>query len=156
MKQNISYQMDGGLNTGLIIQKKSSKTKSLDENIIDDFKDKMKSKQWSFEKYQNYVKTNNDKSYLGINKTLYANMIGAFKTIVFKKSKSRTQISDAISFLHQDMMISPVTIQKISELLGLKISFSAIIRISTTSFLAKEKPTWVKRVLDANYFSGIW
>jgi hypothetical protein len=150
MKQQISYKMDGGLNAGQTVLTEFQELPVIyDKVIFQDLEEKIISKRWSFEEYENHVTTTLGNSYKGMNKTLYGKAVEALKTIVYARiqHKRGSETKEAISFLHQDIKLSPVTIHGILLLFGVKISTAKILELSNETFYDKAQPSWMNAVL---------
>jgi hypothetical protein len=150
MKQQISYKMDGCLNAGQTVLTDFQELPVIyDKVIFQDLEEKIISKRWSFEEYENHVTTTLGNSYKGMNKTLYGKAIEAVKTIIYDRiqHKRGSKTKEAISFLHQDIKLSPVTIHDILLLFGVKISTAKILELSNETFYDKVQPSWMNAVL---------
>ena len=158
MKEQISYQMDGGLDAQQTLLTEFSQIETgdkvtpvfHDETIHDDLAEKVLSKGWTFEQYGNYVATTRGNTYQGINKFLYEKAIGAIKTIVYCKKqslRSRPELVEAVAFLHQDMKMSPNTIQNTLLMFGVKLEVRKILAMSGEIFTNKPIPEWLQHVI---------
>lgn len=140
MKQTVSYQMDDGLNvTGEI-------PVSYDNFVFQDLEQSFVFQKNSLDRHYDHVMSSLGSLYQGVNKYVYGNTIGAIKTIVAckKQHPRRTEsCKEAIAFLHQDMKMSPNSIQKILLLFGVKLSTSQILRDSEQVFSQKPTPRWI-------------
>jgi hypothetical protein len=155
MKQQVSIQMDSGLNAGQTVLTKFVDSVDVvppmiyDKIIFQDVEDKLLVKRWTFDEYAHHVLTTLNSSYKGINKYLYGKVIDAVKTIVYAKTQHmrHSKIDAAIVFLHQDIKLSPVTIHRILLLFGVKISVCKILNVSQDAFMEKTIPTWLSTVM---------
>ena len=154
MEKLIPNQMDGGLNAKqtLLTEFSQNETGSqilpvfYDNVILDDISEKILSKRWTFERYAHYVATTPGTSYGGINKFLYEKTVDAVKTIIYckkQKLRRRPELGEAIAFLHQDMKLSPNTIQQILLLFGVELTTSKILEASNKVFFTKPLPEWL-------------
>jgi len=151
MKKQISNQMDGGL-----IAKENFETFKLesvfDQKIIDDLSLVLHNK-WTFDQYTDYVHRSKSEKYLGIDKIKYESAVRAFQTIVeLALRKKQAIFNQAIVFLHQELKISPVTIQIIAQLFGRYIPIETILEISSEAFMKKEKPLWLVSIINKGYY----
>ena len=146
MKQQISYQMDDGLNvTGLI-------PVNYDNFVFSDIEEKIILKNSNIDVHYNYVLSTLGDSYEGINKYEYGNILQAIKAIVYCKNnhlKSPVR-AKAIAFLHQEMKFSPSTIQRILFLFGVNMEITKILKDSQKIFSESKVPQWVQR-----FFGGV-
>lgn len=158
MKKQISYQMDGGLNAQQTLLTRYSQIETedkvtpvfYDDAIHDDLAEKVLSKGWTFEQYQNYVATTRGNTYQGINKFLYEKTIGAIKTIIYCKKqrlRSKPELVESIAFLHQDMKMSPNTIHNILLMFGVTLEVRKILAMSEEIFTNKPIPEWLQHVI---------
>ena len=158
MKEQISYQMDGGLNAQQTLLTEFSQIETedkvtpvfYDEVIHDDLAEKVLSKGWTFEQYGNYVATTRGKTYQGINKFLYEKTIGAIKIIVYCKKqrlRSRPELVESVAFLYQDMKMSPNTIHNILLMFDVTLEVRKILAISNEIFASKPIPEWLQNVI---------
>ena len=143
MKQQLSYQMgDGHIVTGEI-------PVSYDNLIFTDIEENIVYKKSSIAAHYETVMSTMGKSYKGIDKHEYGNILQAIKTIVdCKKTHVRRTESckDAIAFLHQDANMASNSIQKTLLLLGVKLSTRQILRDSERVLSEKHSPDWVHDV----------
>lgn len=158
MKEQVSYQMDGGLNAQQTLLTVFSQIETEDKIIPvfyddvthDDLAEKVLVKGWTFEQYGNYVATTSGKTYKGINKFLYEKTIDAIKTIVYCKKqrlRSRPELVESVAFLHQDMKMSPNTIQNILLMFGVTLEIRKILAMSNEIFANKPIPEWLQNVI---------
>jgi len=158
MKEQISYQMDGGLNAQQTLLTQYSQIEAedkvtpvfYDEIIHADLEQMILKCGWTFEQYGNYVATTRGNSYRGINKFLYEKTIGAIKTIVNCKKqrlRGRPELVESVAFLHQDMKISPNTIHNILLMFGVKLEVRKILAMSEEIFANKPIPEWLQTVI---------
>lgn len=159
MKQQISYQMDGGLNAQQTLLTEFSQIEIedkltpvfYDEIIHADLEQMVLKCGWTFEQYGNYVATTRGKKYKGINKFLYEKTIGAIKTIVYCKKqrlRNRPEFVKSVAFLHQDMKLSPNTIHKILLMFGVTLEIRKILAMSNEIFSSKPIPEWLQNVIE--------
>jgi len=158
MKEQISYQMDGGLNAQQTLLTEYSQIETedkvtlvfYDETIHNDLVEKILSKGWTFEQYGNYVATTHGNTYKGINKFLYEKTIDAIKTIIYCKKqrlRSKLELVESIAFLHQDMKISPNTIHNVLLMFGVTLEIRKILAMSNDVFASKPIPEWLQNVI---------
>ena len=146
MKQQISYQMDDGLNvTGEI-------PVSYDNFVFQDLEENIVFKKSNINTHYDTVMSTLGDSYKGVSTYAYSNILQAFKTIVDAKKYrlKRSGKSDAIAFLHQEMKFSPTTIQKILLLLEVKMTSGQILKSSNKVFADKPIPAWIQRFIGGN------
>lgn len=139
MKQTVSKQMDDGLNVTEI-------SVSYDNFVFQDLEQSFVFQNHSLDRHYEHVMSSLGNSYHGVNKYVYGNTIGAIKTIVNckKQHPRRTEsCKEAIAFLHQDIQMSPNSIQKILLLFGVKLSTQQILRDSEQVFSQRPTPRWV-------------
>ena len=136
MKQIVSNQMDDCLNVKM----------SYDNFVFQDLEQSFVFQKRSLDRHYDFVMSSLGNSYHGVNKYVYGNTIVAIKTIVTcKKQHSRRTESckEAIAFLHQDIKMSPSSIQKILLLFGVKLSNAQILEYSEQVFSRKPTPKWI-------------
>ena len=134
MKSHISYRLGGDLSAKqVLINENTNETGkvipvSYDKFVIDEM-GYVKFRGWSLDTFYEHV-TSRDGNYKGVNKLLFGNTIQAFKTIIDAKPHRiiKPKVKDAINFLHQDMQLSPTTIQYILEMFRIKLSQPQILR----------------------------
>ncbi|EGG41359.1 Hypothetical protein Nlim_1818 [Candidatus Nitrosarchaeum limnium SFB1] len=130
MKQQISYQMDDGLNvTGEI-------PVSYDNTIFADIEENIVLKKSNINVHYDMVMSTLGENYKGMSKYAYGNILQAIKTIVDCKthhSKSPAR-AHAVAYLHREILFSPATIQKILLLFGVKMPTSKILNDSSRVF----------------------
>lgn len=142
MKQQLSYQMDDGLNvTGEI-------PVSYDNLIFADIEENIVLKKSNINVHYDMVMSTLGDSYKGMSKYAYGNILQAIKTIVnckthHLKSPAKAQ---AVAYLHREILFSPATIQKILLLFGVKMPTSKILDDSSKVFENKSSPDWVYNV----------
>jgi len=99
------------------------------------------------------VHRSKSEKYLGIDKIKYESAVRAFQTIVeLALRKKQAIFNQAIVFLHQELKISPVTIQIIAQLFGRYIPIETILEISSEAFMKKEKPLWLVSIINKGYY----
>ena len=139
MKQHISYQMGDGHNvTGEI-------PVSYDNFVFEDIEENIVYKNSNINMYCDMMMSTQGDSYKGVSKYTYGNILYAINTIVNckrhnLKSPAKAQ---AIAYLHQEMLFSPTTIQRILLLFGVKITISKILNDSSRVFEEKSSPEWL-------------
>lgn len=143
MNTQISYQMGDGQNvTGEI-------PVSLDNFVFSEIEENIVMKKLDIDRHYQFVMASNGSLYQNVNKHDYGNILQAFKVIVNCKryhQKSPAKIK-AVAFLHQEMKLSPSTIQRVLLLLGVKISSSEILKNSEKMFALMPKPVWIERCI---------
>lgn len=144
MKQQVSYQMGDDLSvTGLI-------PVSYDNFVFTDIEENIVFKNSNLGEHYEHVMSSIGNSYKGVNKYVYGNTIVAFQTIVnCKKNHSRRTeaCKEAVAFLHQDMQMSPKSIQEILHHFEVKIGIGKILKLSNEVFAEKPAPTWIQRFM---------
>lgn len=136
MKQTVSNQMDDCLNVKV----------SYDNFVFQDLEQSFVFQNQSLDRHYDFVMSSLGNLYQGVNKYVYGNTIGAIKTIVTckKQHPRRTEsCKEAIAFLHQDIKMSPSSIQKILLLFGVKLSTYQILRDSEQVFSQRPTPKWI-------------
>lgn len=116
----------------------------IDENIV--------YHNYDIDQHYSIVMSGNGNSYRGVNKYVYGNILQAIKAIVnckvyHLKSPVKAQ---AIAFLHQEMLFSPNTIQRILLLFDVEMSTPQILKASAKVFAGKPEPEWIQR-----FFEGV-
>ncbi len=116
----------------------------IDENIVYHNSD--------IDQHYNYVMSGLGNSYRGVNKYVYGNILQAIKAIVNckvyrLKSPVKTQ---AIAFLHQEMLFSPNIIQRILSLFEVEMGAPQILKHSSKVFAEKPESAWIQR-----FFGGV-
>lgn len=120
---------------------------SYDEFIFEDIFRHQSNPNWSLEDHSQYVQATWGETYHGVNKYLYSNALVAIDTIVKSvKEHKRNPLKkrEAISYLHQDLMMSPNMIQRILNLFNVKLGTRNILRLSEEGFSDKPLPQWVE------------
>lgn len=141
MKQTVFTQMGDGHNVN-----EETVLQNYDNFVFQDLEQSFVFQNHSLDRHYDYVMSSLGNSYKGVNKYVYGNTIGAIKTIVnCKKHHSRRteKCKEAVAFLHQDMQMSPSTIQRILLLFKVKVSTRQILRDSDQVFSDKPQPKWV-------------
>jgi len=147
--------MDGGLNAKQVLIYENTKETgnkaipvSYDKFVITEMR-YVKFQGWSLATFYDHV-TVRDANYNGVNKFLFGNTIQAFKTIIDSKPRHviKPRVKDAINFLHQDMQLSPTTIQNILMMFGIKLSSAQILQASTDVFVERPIPTWLQKIIQ--------
>ena len=146
MKQQLSYQMDDGLNVTEI-------SVSYDNFVFQDLEENIVYKKSTIDRHYNIVMSTLGDTYKGINKYAYGNILQAFKTIVdVKKNRWRkSKTSEAVGYLHQEMRLSPATIQRVLLLFEVKMSTGQILKHSNKVFDFVPIPTWA-----IQFFGGVY
>ncbi|CAD6368396.1 conserved hypothetical protein [metagenome] len=138
MKQQLSYQMDDGLNvTGEI-------PVSYDNIVFADIEENIVVKKSNINVHYDTVMSTLGENYKGMSKYAYGNILQAIKTVVdckthHTKSPARAQ---AVAYLHREVLFSPATIQKILLLFGVKMPTSKILNDSTKVYEAMHTSEW--------------
>ena len=144
MKQTVSYQMGDDLSV------KGAIPFSYDKFVFEDLVDNFVIKKSNLGEHYQHVMSSIGNSYKGVNKYVYGNTIVAFQTIVeCKKNHTRRTeaCKEAIAFLHQDMQMSPKSIQEILHHLEVKIGIGKILNLSNEVFAEKPAPAWIQRFM---------
>ncbi len=147
MKQTVSYQMGDDLSV------KGAIPFSYDKFVFEDLVDNFVFKKSNLDVHYQHVMSSIGNSYKGVNKYGYGNTIVALKTIVdCKKNHTRRTeaCKEAVAFLHQDMQMSPRSIQEILLLLEVKMSIGQILKSSNQVFAEKPAPAWIQRFMGGN------
>ena len=139
MKQQISYQIgDGSIVTGEI-------PVSYDNFVFEDIEENIVYKNSNINMYYDMLMSIEGDSYKGVSKYTYDNILYAINTIVNCKRynlKSPAKVQ-AIAYLHQEMLFSPTTIQRILLLFGVQMTISKILNDSNRVFEEKSSPEWL-------------
>jgi len=153
MKQTVSNRLGGDLSAKqVLINENTNETGkvipvSYDKFVIDEM-GYVKLRGWSLDTFYEHI-TSRDGNYKGVNKFLFGNTIQALKTIIDSKPQHliKPKVKDAINFLHQDMQLSPTTIQNILVMFGIELSQPRILKASTDVFDERPMPTWLQNII---------
>jgi hypothetical protein len=91
--------------------------------------------------------------YKGFDKLIYVNVIKALQIIIESKKKcirKCIKLNNAIAFLHQDVKLSPNTIQNLLSLFDIKLNTAYILKASYKVFSEKPQPKWLQNIEIAN------
>jgi hypothetical protein len=94
--------------------------------------------------------------YKGFNKFEYVNVVKALQTIIESKKKNLKRCNkqnEAIALLHQEVKLSPNSIQNILRLFNVKLEVSKILKASYKVFVEKPTPKWLHNIGKA-YLRG--
>lgn len=146
MKQQLSYQMDDGLNVTEI-------SVSYDNFVFQDLEENIVYKKSTIDRHYDIVMSTLGDTYKSVNKYAYGNILQAFKTIVDAKKNrlKKSKTSEAVGYLHQEMQLSPATIQSGLHLFEVKMTTSQILKHSDKVFDYVPIPTWAKQ-----FFGGVY
>ena len=146
MKQQLSYQMDDGLNVTEI-------SVSYDNFVFQDLEENIVYKKSTIDRHYNIVMSTLGDTYKGINKYAYGNILQAFKTIIDAKKNrlKKSKTSEAVGYLHQEIRLSPATIQRVLLLFEVKMTTSQILKHSDKVFDFVPIPTWARQ-----FFGGVY
>ena len=146
MKQQLSYQMDDGLNVTEI-------SVSYDNFVFQDLEENIVYKKSTIDRHYDIVMSTLGDSYKGINKYAYGNILQALRTIVNAKKNrlKKSKTSEAVGYLHQEMQLSPTTIQSILHLFEVKMTSGQILKYSDKVFDFVPIPTWARQ-----FFGGVY
>ena len=146
MKQQLSYQMDDGLNVTEI-------SVSYDNFVFQDLEENIVYKKSTIDRHYDIVMSTLGDTYKSVNKYAYGNTLQAFKTIIDAKKNrlKKSKTSEAVGYLHQEMRLSPATIQRILHLFEVKMTTSQILKHSNKVFDFVPIPTWARQ-----FFGGVY
>ena len=146
MKQQLSYQMDDGLNVTEI-------SVSYDNFVFQDLEENIVYKKSTIDRHYDIVMSTLGDSYKSVNKYAYGNILQALRTIVNAKKNrlKKSKTSEAVGYLHQEMQLSPTTIQSILHLFEVKMTSGQILKYSDKVFDFVPIPTWARQ-----FFGGVY
>ena len=147
MKTQLSYKMGDGHNVS------GSMSDYMENFVFRDIEEKIILENSDIDMHYQRVMSVQGDSYKAINKRVYADILQAIKVIVNCKNnhlKSPVR-SKAIAFLHQEIMFSPSTIQRILLLFGVKMNTPLILKDSQKIFLKNIEPRWIQRYLGGMF-----
>lgn len=141
MKQQISFLMGSDLNAESFDSIEKFIFSNIDKNII--FLGN------TIDEHYEKVMSSLGNSYRGVNKYTYGNILQAIKAIVnCKKQHLKTPVrSKAVAYLHQEVLFSPYTIQRVLLLFGVKMGIHNILEDSGKVFADKPTPVWMQRFI---------
>lgn len=138
--------MDDGLNVTEI-------SVSYDNFVFQDLEENMVYKKSTIDRHYEIVMSTLGDTYKSVNKYAYGNILQAFKTIIDAKKNrlKKSKTSEAVGYLHQEIRLSPTTIQRVLHLFEVKMTTSQILKHSNKVFDFVPIPTWARQ-----FFGGVY
>jgi hypothetical protein len=125
---------------------------SYDKFVLEDIRDNIVYKKSNIASHYELVMSTRGKTYNGVSKRAYGDILQAIKTIVDCEINHVNCIAKehATAFLHGEMLFASVSIQNILSLFGIKIPMSKILEDANKVFSYKPEPVWMQKILGGH------